>query len=162
LDDVYNNGEPPQPPPELPPFDIPCHHAQINAAENNEGEEATPCPLDDVNVALRRASSTVWSDKTKNSSKKNKERTSIAGAIVKLLEQQQPSLNSERDERLVMITMTIMHQMENFNKSMDDCYRWERKRQEKKHEKKRTRKCKKRRALERLDDHCGKAGGRGK
>ena len=81
----------------------------------------TPLPLGDVNVALRRASSSVWSDKTKNSSNKNKERTSIAGTIVKLLEQQQPSSNSERNERLVMITMTIMRQMENLDKSMDDC-----------------------------------------
>jgi hypothetical protein len=48
-----------------------------------------------INVALRRASSTVRSDKTKNSSNKNKEHTSIAGAIVKLLVQQQPSSNSE-------------------------------------------------------------------
>jgi hypothetical protein len=45
LDDGNNNSEPPQPPPELPPLDVPRHHAQINAAESNRGEEATPRPL---------------------------------------------------------------------------------------------------------------------
>jgi hypothetical protein len=54
-DDGNNNGEPPQPPPELSPLDIPRHHAQINASESNGGEETTPHPLSDVNIALRRA-----------------------------------------------------------------------------------------------------------
>jgi hypothetical protein len=156
-----NTSEHPQPPPELPPLVIPRHHAQTNEAENNEDEEATLYPVGDVNVALRRASSSVRSDKMKNSSNKNKERTSIAGAIVKLLEQQQPSADSEHNEKLEVITMTIMRQMENLNKSMDDCNCQERKQQKKKCAKKRARKRKKRHALEGLNNHGGKAGGGG-
>ncbi len=83
-----NNGEPS---PELPPLDIPCPLVHQDAAGNNKGEDATPRPQGVVNVALRRASSNVRSKKTKNSSNKNKEHTSIAGAIVELLERQQPS-----------------------------------------------------------------------
>jgi hypothetical protein len=63
LDNRNNNGEPSQSPPQMPPLDIPCHRAQINAAENNRGEEATQRPLGDVYVALRRASSSVLLDK---------------------------------------------------------------------------------------------------
>jgi hypothetical protein len=62
-EDGNNNGEPPQPPPELPPLDIPRHHAQINAEKNIEGEEATPRPANDVNITLRRASSSVGQTK---------------------------------------------------------------------------------------------------
>jgi hypothetical protein len=83
-----NHGEPS---PELSPLDIPCPLVHQDAAGNNKGEDATPRPQGYVNIALKRASSTVQSKKTKNSSYKNKEHTSIAGAIVKLLERQQPS-----------------------------------------------------------------------
>jgi hypothetical protein len=99
-------------------------------------------------------------DKTKNSLNKNNERTLIAGAIVKLLEQQQSSsMNSERNERLAIITMTIIHQMENLNKSMYDCNCWERKRWKKTHAKKRARKRMKHRALEGLGNYGGKTAG---
>jgi hypothetical protein len=37
LDNLYNGGEPPLPPPELPPLDIPCHCTQQNATGNNKG-----------------------------------------------------------------------------------------------------------------------------
>jgi hypothetical protein len=85
---------------------------------------------------------------------------SNAGAIVKLLERQQPSSTNERDERSAMFTMTIMWQMESLNKLMDHCNRRKRKRRKKKCAKKLAKKRKKRRALEGLDDHGGKAGGR--
>jgi hypothetical protein len=127
LDTVDNNGESHN---DMSHLAIPCPLVQRDAAgNNNEGEEVTPRPQGDVNisVALRRASSTRRAEKTKNASNKNKERTSIAGAIVKLLERQQPLSNNERDERSAMITMTIMHQMENLNKIMDDCDHHERK-----------------------------------
>jgi hypothetical protein len=125
------------------------------------GNEGTPHPRGEVNisVALRRASSTAWAEKTENSSNKNKERTSFAGAIVKLLERQQPSSTNERDERSAIFTMTIMRQMESINKLMDDRNHRERKRRKKKHAKKLAKKRKKRCALEGLDDHGGKAGG---
>ncbi len=92
------------------------------AGNGNECYEGTPRPQGDVNisVALRRASSTTQAEKTKNSSNKNKEHTSIAGAIVKLLERQQPSSTNERDERSAMFTMAIMRQIESLNKLMDD------------------------------------------
>jgi hypothetical protein len=57
--------------------------------------------------------------------------------------------------------MTIMHQIENIKKGMDDCNCQERKQWKKRHVKKRARKCKKLCALEGLDDHGGKAGGGG-
>jgi hypothetical protein len=158
-DNVDNNGEPHN---DMPHLAIPCPLGQRDAAgNNNEGEEVTPRPQGNVNisVALRRASSTARAEKTKNSSNKNKEHTSIAGAIVKLLERQQPLSNNEHDERSAMMTMTIMHQMENLNKIRDDCDHRKRKQQKKKRTKKLTKKHKKRRALEGLNDHGGKAGG---
>ncbi len=118
----------------------------------------TTHPQGEVNVALRRASSTVQAKKTKNSSNKKKECTSIADMIVKLFEWQQPLLNNEC-KRSAMMTITIMRQMENLNKSMDDCNCWDRKRRKKKCTKKRAKKRKKHCALEGLDDHGGKAGG---
>jgi hypothetical protein len=155
-DDLDNNGEPP---PELPLLDIPRPLIQQDAAGNNEGKEATLRPQGDINIALRRASSTVQSKKTMNLPNKNKECTSIAGAIVKLLEWQQPSLNNKCDERSAMITITIMRQMENLNKNMDDHNHWDRKQREKKCAKKCPRKRNKCGALEGVDDHGGKAGG---
>ncbi len=87
-DNVDNNGEPHN---DMPPLPIARPLIQRDGAgNNNEGEEVTR-PQGDVNVsvALRRASSTARAEKNKNSSNKNKEHTSIAGAIVKLLEWQQ-------------------------------------------------------------------------
>ncbi len=95
------------------PVGIPPPFIQSDVAgNNNECDEMTPHPQGDINVsvALRRASSTAQAETTKKSSKKNKERTSIAGAIVKLLERQHPLLNNERNERSAMMTMTIMQQ----------------------------------------------------
>jgi hypothetical protein len=42
---------------------------------------------DVIRLALKKAGSSAPSSKTKNSSNKNKERTSVAGAIVKLIKQ---------------------------------------------------------------------------
>ncbi len=54
--------------------------------------------------------------KTKNSSNKNKERTSIAGAIVKLIEKQD---SGENAGVTATMTMMMMRQLEAMNKSMD-------------------------------------------
>jgi hypothetical protein len=154
-----NNGEPDD---GMHPVGNPPPIGQRGVAGNgNECNEGTLRPRGDVNisVALRRASSTARAEKTKNSSNKHKERTSIAGAIVKLLEWQQPSLTNERNERSAMFTMSIMRQMESLNKLMDNCNHRERKRGKKKCAKKHAKKRKKRLALEGLDDHGGKAGG---
>jgi hypothetical protein len=131
-DTADNNGEPDD---GMHPVGNPPPLVQRDVAGNgNECNEGTPRPRGDVNisVALRRASSTVRAEKTKNSSNKNKERTSIAGAIVKLLERQQPLSTNEHNERSAMFTMTIMRQMESLNKLMDDCDRCKRKRWKKK------------------------------
>ncbi len=120
LGNVDNNGKPHN---DMPLLSIPRPLVQRDGAGNsNEGREVTPRPQGDVNisVALMRASSTAWAEITKNSSNKNRERTSIAGAIVKLLEQQYPSSNNECNERSAMMTMMIMRQMENLNKIMDN------------------------------------------
>jgi hypothetical protein len=130
--------------------------------ENNE--RATPPPQCDnaIATALRRASSTIRSEKTKNSSNKNTERTSIAGAIVKLIERQQPSSsNQEREDRSSYMTMTLMRQLDRMNKSMDDRERRERRQRKKRRAKRRAKKMKRCATLEQLSDHGGKAGGGG-
>lgn len=130
--------------------------------ENNE--RATPPPQCDnaIATALRRASSTIRSEKTKNSSNKNTERTSIAGAIVKLIERQQPSSsNQEREDRSSYMTMTLMRQLDRMNKSMDDRKRRKRRHRKKRRAKRRAKKVKRRATLEQLSDHGGKAGGGG-
>ena len=136
---------------------------RVADTQDNERENTTPPPQGEnaIAAALRRASSTIRSEKTKNSSNKNKERTSIAGAIVKLIERQQPSSSSfERDERSGYMTMTLMRQLDRMNKTMDDREHRERKRRKKRRAKRRAKKME-RCALEGLSDHGGKAGGGG-
>ena len=147
--------------------DTQCPQDEVTVAgsrvlENNE--RATPPPQCDnaIATALRRASSTIRSEKTKNSSNKNTERTSIAGAIVKLIERQQPSSsNQEREDRSSYMTMTLMRQLDRMNKSMDDRERRERRQRKKRRAKRRAKKVKRRATLEQLSDHGGKAGGGG-
>ena len=130
-----------------PSFDdiIPHPQVQQDSAEINEGDDVTPCPQGvdiDIAAALKRAASTAWAEKTKNSSNKNKECTLISSAIVKLLEQYHPlsnnqqSNNQQHNEQLAMMAITLMHQMKTLNKSMDDHDRHDRKRHKKKHAKK--------------------------
>ena len=129
--------------------------------ENNERATRPPPQCDNaIATALRRASSTIRSEKTKNSSNKNTERTSIAGAIVKLIERQQPSSsNQEREDRSSYMTMTLMRQLDRMNKSMDDRERRERRQRKKRRAKRRAKKMKRCATLEQLSDHGGKAGG---
>ncbi len=86
-------------------------------------------------AALRKAESTIKAQKTKNSSNKHKECTSITGAIVKLIEQGQESSSGMG----ATLSMTLMHQMECINKSMDNQDRQEEKerKKERKHRQKR-------------------------
>jgi hypothetical protein len=70
------------PMPDIPP---PCQRLSIQSQDDtgNEGiEEVTP----NIHAGLRRAEDFMKAQKMKNSSNKNKERTLIAGAIVKLVE----------------------------------------------------------------------------
>ena len=77
----------------------------------------------DVCTALKKAGSTINASKTKNSSNKNKECISIAGAIVKLIEQ-----NGGQSSNIgATVTVTLMRQMEQINNSMDGRDRWEKK-----------------------------------
>ncbi len=142
---------------------------QASAVSGIDDGGVTPLPPTiDVSAALKKAGSTVKVSKTKNSSIKNKERTSIVGAIVKLIENQNqmPSSNIAASA-----SITLMRQLEHMNKSMDKRDRQEkmdrmkeRKRCLKQHAKKKAKRkakkakrAKKRAALESLDDHEGKA-----
>jgi hypothetical protein len=116
---------------------------------------------DVIQSAMAKASSRLTASKTKNSSNENKDRTSIAGAIVKLIEQQNRPASSIGESATVM----LMRQMERMNRSLDERDRREKKdrRKERKRQKKRrTKKKEKNRAkranMAALDDHGGKAG----
>ena len=127
--------------------------------ESNAGDELTPPPsLQQVNTAstatastastttasTRRAriapsSSTAQSQKSKNSTNKIKERTSVAGAIVKLLEKQGDGSSGQA----MQMSMMMARQLEQMNKSMSERDRRERKEKAKARKKKRKRKKKK-------------------
>ncbi len=76
----------------------------------------SPLALDALN-GLKRVGSSIKSGNTKNSSNKNKERTSIAGAIVKLIEQGQPGGSSR--EMSTNMSIILMCQLDSINRSMD-------------------------------------------
>ena len=118
--------------------------------------------MPNIHAGLRRAENVMKAQNTKNSSNKNKERTSIAGAIVKLVERR------DLGGMAASMSMMLMRQLEAMNSSMDRQEQRERK-QERRERKKRNI-CKKRRAMNKakkrakkdmlagLDDHGGKAG----
>lgn len=115
-------------------------------------EDMTPC------VGLRRAESTMKAQKTKNSSNKIKERTSIAGAIVKLIEKQ----DSGEAGLAANVSMMMLRQLEAMNKSMDKRDERERRRERKERKRRKKRRAKKK-AKKRAKyavqlDHGGKAG----
>jgi hypothetical protein len=102
--------------------------------------------------------------KTKNSSNKNKERASVAGTIVKMLDRMDSSSND-----LAMgaqVNLMIMRQLEEMNKGMAWRAREERRERKKERERRKRRRAKKkakrrvmRASLEDLDDHGGKGAG---
>jgi hypothetical protein len=128
---------------------------------NVDAEGVAPAPATNAaRDALRTAESSIKAQKTKNSSNKHKERMSIVGAIVKLIEQGQGSSSSIG----ATMNMTLMRQMEHINKSMDNQdkretkeRKKERKRWRKRRAKNKAKKARKRVALEGLEDHGGKA-----
>jgi hypothetical protein len=127
-----------------------------------DAEGVAPAPATDAACnALRKAESSIKAQKTKNSLNRHKERTSIARAIVKLIEQGQGSFISIG----ATMNMTLMRQMERINKSMDDWGKREAKERKKERKcrrrqqaKKKAKKARKRVVLEGLKDHGGKAG----
>ncbi len=132
---------------------------------NNDKEDTSPSPALEALNGLKSAGSSIKSSKTKNISNKNKERMSVAGAIVKLIEQGQQGGSS--CEMSANVSIMLMHQLDSINRSMDNRERREekrrkkeRKRQKKRHAKKKWKKAQKRAAYEGLEDHGGKAGGK--
>ncbi len=111
-----------------------------------------PAPAMDACAAPRKAESSIKANKTKNLSKKHKERTSIAGGILKLIDQGQGSSSGMG----AIMSMILMRQMEHIlNKIMDNQDRWEEKERKKEHKrckkrcaKKKAKKARKRAALE--------------
>jgi hypothetical protein len=166
----------------LPSLPSPLHHSpcrsipvaatvnkevqqQAPGGGNNDKEDMTLSPALDALNGLKSVGSSIKSSKTKNLSNKNKERTSIAGAIVKLIEQGQHRGSSH--EMSTNVSIMSMCQLDSINRSMDDRERHEEKRRkkERKHQKKRRMKKKRKKAwkwaaYEGLKDHGGKAGGK--
>jgi len=127
--------------------------------------ESTPPLSKSVSSAIAKASSLAKSEKTKNSSNKSKERTSIAGTIVKMLERMDSSsgggLGGSGDMAAAM-NMMMLRQMDAMNRSMaqrEKDERREKAREKKRRRKRRARREAKRRVLEDLDDHGGKGAG---
>ena len=141
------------PMPDIPP---PCQCLSIQSQAdtgNKSVEEVTP----NIHSGLRRAEDLMKAQKTKNLLNKNKERTSIARAIVKLVERQ------DLDAVAASMSMMLMRQLGTMNSSLD------RREQQERRERKKRKLCKKRRAMKKakkakkatlagLDDHGGKAG----
>ncbi len=98
------------------------------SGNNDEEDMASPPALDTLN-GLKSAGSSIKSGKTKNSSNKNKVRTSIAGAIVKLIEQGQPGGSSR--ELSANMSIMLMCQLDSINRSMDEREQHEEKRRKK-------------------------------
>jgi len=130
-------------------------------AQEEGGEDVTP------RGTIKRAESAMKGQKTKKSSNKNRERTSIAGAIVKLIEKQESGENADvaAKNMAANMSMMMMRQLEAMNKSMDRREererrreRKERKRQKKRRAKKKAKKRAKMAAAAALEDHGGKAG----
>jgi hypothetical protein len=113
---------------------------------------------------MKSTGSSIKSGKTKNLSNKKKERTSIPGEIVKLIEQGQPGGLSR--ELSTYMSMMLMCQL-GMTRSMDKREQREEKRRKKErkcrkkcHAKKKRKKAWKRAAYEGIEDHGGKAAGK--
>lgn len=126
--------------------------------------ETTPTIEKSAKDALARASSYIKAQKTKNSSNKNKERTSVAGTIAKMLDRMDSSTNESA--MTAQMNMMMMRQLEEMNASMARRAREERrerkrerKRRKRARAKKRAKRQVQRAALEDMDDHGGKGAG---
>ncbi len=106
-DDVQNAR------PDIPPL---CQQLSITSQGDtgNDGVEEVVTP--NVCAGLRRAKDLMKAQKTKNLSNKSKECTSIAGAIVKMIERQ------DSGGMAASILMMLIRQLEAMNSSLD---RWE-------------------------------------
>jgi hypothetical protein len=141
-------------------FASPTSASQSQSIRNalEKAAESTPPMSKSVRTAMARAESLAKAAKTKNSSNKKKERTSIAGTIVKMIERIDSSSNSTMTANM---NMMMMRQMEEMNRGMARRHkeeRRERKREKKRRQKRRDKRNAKRRAMIDLDDHGGKKG----
>jgi hypothetical protein len=146
-------------PPDNPPL---CERHSITSQGDSGHDGVDEFVTPNVRAGLKRADYLMKAQKTKDSSNKSKERTLIAGAIVKMIERQESS------GMAASMSMMLMRQLNAMNSSLK---RWERqeRRQERRQRKKRKL-CKKHRAMKKakknareatfadLDDHGGKAG----
>ncbi len=93
-------------------LDLECEdegNQQATVAGTNDEEEVTLPPASDLVNGIKSVGSSIKSGKTKNSSNKKKERMSMAGAIVKLIEQGQPAGRSLRELSANMSMMLMRH-----------------------------------------------------
>jgi hypothetical protein len=104
---------------------------QAPGGGNNNKEDITSPPALDALNGLKSTGSSIKSGKTKNLSNKNKECMSIAGAIVKLIEQGQPGGSS--CEMSANMSVMLMRQLDSISRSMNERERREEKRRKKEH-----------------------------
>jgi hypothetical protein len=98
----------------IPVPDIPPPHQRLlNESQDDTGNEGVEEVTPNIRAGLRSAEDFMKAQKTKNSSNKNKERTLIAGAIVKLVERQ------DSGGMAASMSMMLMRQLEAMNSSMD-------------------------------------------
>jgi len=121
--------------------------------------ESTPPMSKSVQSAMARGESLAKAANTKNASNKKKERTSIAGTIVKMIEWIDSSSNSAMTTNMNMIMMRQMEEMNRMMVQRQKEERRERKREKKRRKKHRDKRNAKQRAMRDLDDHGGKGGG---
>ncbi len=132
--------------------------SQGNSGNNGVDEFVTP----NVRAGLKRADDLMKAQKTKNSLNKSKERTLIAGVIVKMIERQ------ESGGMAASMLMMLMRQLNAMNSSLKRREQQERRQERRQRKKRKLRK--KRRAMKKakkkareatlanLDDHGEKAG----
>ncbi len=126
--------------------------------------ELTPTVAKSVKDAMSRAESYAKAQKMKNSSNKNKERASVMGTIIKMLDRMDSSSNDSAMG--AQVNLMIMRQLEEMNKGMAQRVHEERHERKKERERRKRRRAKKkakrremRASLEDLDDHGGKGSG---
>jgi hypothetical protein len=115
------------PVPNIPP---PCQRLSIQS-QDDTGNDGVEEVTSNIPTRLRRAEDFMTAQKTKNLSNKNKDHTSIAGAIVKLVERQ------DSGGMAVSMSMMLMRQLDAMNCRLDRREQQERK-QERRERKKRN------------------------
>jgi hypothetical protein len=145
------------PVPDIPP---PCQRLSIQS-QDDTGNKGVEEVMPHIRAGLRRAEDFMKTQKTKNLLNKNKERTSFARAIVKLVERQ------DLGGMAASMLMMLMRQLKAMNSSLDR--QEQRERKQERRERKKRKLCKKCRAMKKakkkskkdtlagLNDHGGKA-----